>query len=70
LDKQHAQRELAKSCKGATSHLNPSPNAQLGLTMIEAGYGTAHLAHVNGYSNLWIADMGLTLKPSKYAINR
>jgi hypothetical protein len=24
--------------------------------MIEAGYGTALLAHVNGYNNLWIAD--------------
>jgi hypothetical protein len=26
--------------------------------MIEAGYGTALLAHVNGNNNLWIADTG------------
>jgi hypothetical protein len=56
FDKQHAQRASANVASGANP--NPSPNTQLGLTMIEAGYGTALLAHVNGNNNLWIADTG------------
>jgi hypothetical protein len=58
FDMQYAQKASANVASGATSHPNPSLNSQLGLTMIEAGYGTALLTHVNGNSNLWIDDTG------------